>query len=46
MENFPLVINGVIDKNDLKLNKRAFRTYREIDNYIENYITMNLAIEK
>ncbi len=44
--NYPLIINAVLEKKDSGLNKRAFRAYREIDNYIENYITMNLAIEK
>lgn len=41
--------NGVLDilgKNDDGLNKKCFRSYREIDNYIENYITMNLVIQK
>ena len=28
------------------LNKKCFRSYREIDNYIENYITMALVIRK
>lgn len=45
-ENYPVVINEILDKSDTNINKRAFRTYREIDNYIENYITMNLAINK
>lgn len=41
--------NGVLDilgKNDEGLNKKCFRSYREIDNYIENYITMNLVIQR
>lgn len=41
--------NGVLDilgKNDEELNKKCFRSYREIDNYIENYITMSLVIQK
>lgn len=41
--------NGVLDilgKNDIDLNKKCFRSYREIDNYIENYITMSLVIQK
>lgn len=46
MENYPKIISKVISKNDLELNKRCFRTYREIDNFIENFITMNLTIEK
>ena len=46
MENYPKIIGKVISKNNLELNKRCFRTYREIDNFIENFITMNLTIEK
>ena len=41
--------NGVLDilgKNDEGLNKKCFRSYRKIDNYIENYITMNLVIQR
>ncbi len=41
--------NGVLDilgKNDIDLNKKCFRSYREIDNYIENYVTMSLVIQK
>lgn len=45
-ENYSLIVNEVLEKEDTNLNKRAFRTYREIDNYMENYITMKLAIEK
>lgn len=46
IEKYPKIVNKVISKNDLELNKRCFRTYREIDNFIENFITMNLTIEK
>lgn len=41
--------DGVLDilsRNDESLNKKCFRSYREIDNYIENYITMNLVIQR
>ena len=41
--------NGVLNilgKNDESLYKKCFRSYREIDNFIENYITMKLVIEK
>lgn len=41
--------NGALDilgKSDDRLNKKCFRSYREIDNYIENYITMSLVIKK
>ncbi len=41
--------DGVLDilgKNNVDLNKKCFRSYREIDNYIENYITMSLVIQK
>lgn len=46
IQKYPKIVNKVISQNDIELNKRCFRTYREIDNFIENYITMNLVIEK
>ena len=36
----------ILSRNDESLNKKCFRSYREIDNYIENYITMKLVIQK
>ena len=30
----------------MELNNRCFRTYREIDNFIENFITISLTVEK
>lgn len=36
----------VVSKNNLELNNRCFRTYREIDNFIENFITISLTVEK
>lgn len=36
----------ILNKDDENLYKKCFRSYREIDNYIENYITMNLVIDK
>ena len=36
----------VLSRKDESLNQKCFRSYREIDNYIENYITMNLVIQK
>ena len=46
IEKYPKIVSRIIAKNDPELNKRCFRTYREIDNFIENFITMNLTIEK
>lgn len=46
MEKYPQIVSKVISKEDLELNKRCFRTYREIDNFMENFITMNLTIGK
>lgn len=46
MEKYPKIVSKVISKEDLELNKRCFRTYREIDNFMENFITMNLTIGK
>ena len=45
LKKFPESIRKILEREDLKLNKRCFRTYREIDNFIENYITMNLSIQ-
>lgn len=50
LKNFlPLYQETVLDimnrKND-KLNKACFRSYREIDNFIENYITVDYATQK
>ena len=45
MKAYPKIVGDVLEKNDLNINKRAFRTYREIDNFIENFITMDLSIQ-
>ena len=34
IENYPRIVGKVVSKNNLELNNRCFRTYREIDNFI------------
>lgn len=46
IEAYTKIVKKVTEKNNLELNKRCFRTYREIDNFIENFITINMTIEK
>ena len=46
IENYPRIVGKVVSKNNLELNNRSFRTYREIDNFIENFITISLTVEK
>lgn len=46
INNYPKIVSNVVSKNNLELNKRCFRTYREIDNFMENFITINLTIDK
>lgn len=45
-EEYKNEVLDILRKNDDGLNKKCFRSYREIDNYIENYITMSLVITK
>lgn len=40
------VVNNIVEKNDENINAKCFRSFREIDNYIENYSTIRYAIEK
>ncbi len=49
MKFFPLFKDTILDivsRNDSDLNQKCFRSYREIDNFIENYITMDYATKK
>lgn len=48
-EILPLYQGTVLDimnRKSHKLNKVCFRSYREIDNFIENYITVDYATQK
>ncbi len=38
-------VNGILTKDNAKLNGKCFRTYREIDCYGENRLTMQYAID-
>lgn len=40
------VIDKTLRKNDPVLNTKSFRNTREIDSYLENYITMEYAIDQ
>ena len=46
VEKYKDDVLDILNKDDEDLYKKCFRSYREIDNYIENYITMNLVIDK
>ena len=46
LKNLVTDIKNIINKpNEINLDK-AFRSYREIDNFIENYIAINYALQK
>lgn len=46
VEKYKDDVLDILNKDNEDLYKKCFRSYREIDNYIENYITMNLVIDK
>lgn len=45
INKYPQIINKVLSEKNLDLNNRCYRTYREIDNFMENYITIKSTID-